>query len=62
MAAALIKDTLTLVNKVKEVDTFRGRSADYMEKTLGFRKLGIAFAIAAGNDYYRQLKEGKEQK
>ncbi|KZX38181.1 alanine/glycine:cation symporter family protein [Wohlfahrtiimonas chitiniclastica] len=45
MATAFIESTLAQVYKVKDGDTFRGGPAYYMEKALGFRKLGIAFAI-----------------
>lgn len=45
MATAFIESTLAQVYKVKDGDTFRGGPAYYMEKALGFRKLGIVFAI-----------------
>ncbi|MEZ7172732.1 alanine/glycine:cation symporter family protein [Sporosarcina sp. OR05] len=45
MATAFVESTLAQVYKVKDGDTFRGGPAYYMEKALGFRKLGIVFAI-----------------
>ncbi|AXI00990.1 alanine:cation symporter family protein [Sporosarcina sp. PTS2304] len=45
MATAFIESTLAQVYKVKDGDTFRGGPAYYMQKALGQRKLGIAFAI-----------------
>ncbi|WP_303965476.1 sodium:alanine symporter family protein [Sporosarcina ureae] len=45
MATAFIESTLAQVYKVKDGDTFRGGPAYYMEKALGWRKLGIVFAI-----------------
>lgn len=45
MATAFIESTLAQVYKVKDGDTFRGGPAYYMEKALGYRKLGIVFAI-----------------
>src|SRR5699024_11815481 len=42
---AFIESTLAQVYKVKDGDTFRGGPAYYMRKALGFRKLGIVFAI-----------------
>ncbi len=45
MATAFVESTLAQVYKVKDGDTFRGGPAYYMQKALGFRKLGIVFAI-----------------
>ncbi len=45
MATAFVESTLAQVYKVKDGNTFRGGPAYYMQKALGFRKLGIAFAI-----------------
>jgi len=45
MATAFIESTLAQVYKVKDGDTFRGGPAYYMQKALGYRKLGIVFAI-----------------
>lgn len=45
MATAFIESTLAQIYKVKDGDTFRGGPAYYMEKALGYRKLGIVFAI-----------------
>ena len=45
MATAFIESTLAQVYKVKDGDTFRGGPAYYMQKALGWRKLGIIFAI-----------------
>src|SRR5699024_4348962 len=45
MATAFIESTLAQVYKVRVGDTFRGGPAYYMEKGLGWRKLGIVFAI-----------------
>lgn len=45
MATAFIESTLAQVYKVKDGDTFRGGPAYYMQKALGWRKLGIVFAI-----------------
>ncbi|HLR11492.1 MAG TPA: alanine/glycine:cation symporter family protein [Sporosarcina sp.] len=45
MATAFIESTLAQVYKVRDGDTFRGGPAYYMEKALGWRKLGIVFAI-----------------
>lgn len=45
MATAFIESTLAQVYKVRDGDTFRGGPAYYMQKALGFRKLGIVFAI-----------------
>lgn len=45
MATAFIESTLAQVYKIKEGDTFRGGPAYYMEKALGYRKLGVIFAI-----------------
>ena len=45
MATAFIESTLAQVYKVKDGDTFRGGPAYYMQKALGYRKLGIIFAI-----------------
>lgn len=45
MATAFIESTLAQVYKVKDGIAFRGGPAYYMEKALGWRKLGIVFAI-----------------
>ncbi len=45
MATAFIESTLAQVYKVKDGDTFRGGPAYYMDKALGWKKLGIVFAI-----------------
>ncbi|CAM3289840.1 alanine/glycine:cation symporter family protein [Filibacter tadaridae] len=45
MATAFVESTLAQVYKVKDGNTFRGGPAYYMQKALGFRKLGIVFAI-----------------
>ncbi|ARF17857.1 alanine:cation symporter family protein [Sporosarcina sp. P3] len=45
MATAFIESTLAQVYKVKDGDTFRGGPAYYMQKALGWRKLGVVFAI-----------------
>lgn len=45
MATAFVESTLAQVYKVKDGDTFRGGPAYYMQKALGWRKLGIVFAI-----------------
>lgn len=45
MATAFIESTLAQVYKVKDGDIFRGGPAYYIEKALGYRKLGIVFAI-----------------
>ncbi len=45
MATAFIESTLAQVYKVKDGSAFRGGPAYYMEKALGWRKLGIIFAI-----------------
>ncbi|MBY0223850.1 alanine/glycine:cation symporter family protein [Sporosarcina aquimarina] len=45
MATAFIESTLAQVYKVKDGETFRGGPAYYMQKALGKRNLGIAFAI-----------------
>src|SRR5699024_3290172 len=45
MATAFIESTLAQVYKVRDGDTFRGGPAYYMEKALGWRKLGVVFAI-----------------
>src|SRR5699024_4396269 len=45
MATAFVESTLAQVYKVTDGDTYRGGPAYYMEKALGFRKLGIVFAI-----------------
>ncbi len=45
MATAFIESTLAQVYKVKDGDTFRGGPAYYMQKALGWNKLGILFAI-----------------
>lgn len=45
MATAFVESTLAQVYKVRDGDTFRGGPAYYMEKALGYRKLGIVFAI-----------------
>ncbi len=45
MATAFVESTLAQVYKVKDGDTFRGGPAYYMEKALGWRKLGVIFAI-----------------
>ena len=45
MATAFIESTLAQVYKVKDGNAFRGGPAYYMEKALGWRKLGIVFAI-----------------
>ncbi|WP_445326970.1 alanine/glycine:cation symporter family protein [Sporosarcina sp. FSL K6-1508] len=45
MATAFVESTLAQVYKVKDGDSFRGGPAYYMQKALGWRKLGIVFAI-----------------
>ncbi|MBO1911140.1 amino acid carrier protein, partial [Microvirga sp. 3-52] len=45
MATAFVESTLAQVYKVKDGDTFRGGPAYYMQKALGYRKLGIVFAV-----------------
>ncbi|PIC57670.1 sodium:alanine symporter family protein [Sporosarcina sp. P12(2017)] len=45
MATAFIESTLAQVYKVKDGDTFRGGPAYYMQKALGWRKLGVVFAV-----------------
>jgi alanine or glycine:cation symporter, AGCS family len=45
MATAFVESTLAQVYKVRDGDTFRGGPAYYMQKALGWRKLGIVFAI-----------------
>lgn len=45
MATAFVESTLAQVYKVRDGDTFRGGPAYYMEKALGYRKLGVVFAI-----------------
>ncbi|MBB4822958.1 AGCS family alanine or glycine:cation symporter [Sporosarcina luteola] len=45
MATAFVESTLAQVYKVRDGNTFRGGPAYYMEKALGFRKLGVVFAI-----------------
>lgn len=45
MATAFIESTLAQVYKVKDGDTFRGGPAYYMQKALGWKNLGIIFAI-----------------
>lgn len=45
MATAFVESTLAQVYKVRDGDTFRGGPAYYMQKALGYRKLGIVFAI-----------------
>ncbi|WP_301107173.1 sodium:alanine symporter family protein [Sporosarcina sp.] len=45
MATAFIESTLAQVYKVKDGETFRGGPAYYMQKALGYRKLGIVFAV-----------------
>ncbi|MBE1555228.1 alanine/glycine:cation symporter family protein [Sporosarcina limicola] len=45
MATAFVESTLAQIYKVKDGDTFRGGPAYYMQKALGFRKLGVVFAI-----------------
>ncbi len=45
MATAFIESTLAQVYKVKDGDAFRGGPAYYIEKALGYRKIGIVFAI-----------------
>lgn len=45
MATAFIESTLAQVYKVRDGEAFRGGPAYYMEKALGWRKLGIVFAI-----------------
>lgn len=45
MATAFVESTLAQVYKVKDGDTFRGGPAYYMQKALGYRKLGVVFAI-----------------
>ncbi|WP_088035960.1 alanine/glycine:cation symporter family protein [Evansella clarkii] len=45
MATAFIESTLAQVYKVRDGKDFRGGPAYYMEKALGSRGLGIAFAI-----------------
>lgn len=45
MATAFVESTLAQVYKVRDGDNFRGGPAYYMQKALGYRKLGIVFAI-----------------
>lgn len=45
MSTAFIESTLAQVYKVKDGDTFRGGPAYYMQKALGWKNLGIIFAI-----------------
>ena len=45
MATAFVESTLAQVYKVKDNDTYRGGPAYYIEKALGYRKIGIVFAI-----------------
>ena len=45
MATAFIESTLAQVYKVRDGSTYRGGPAYYIEKALGYRKLGIVFAI-----------------
>src|SRR5699024_8253273 len=45
MATACVESTLAQVYKVKDNDTYRGGPAYYIEKALGYRKIGIVFAI-----------------
>lgn len=45
MATAFIESTLAQVYKVKDGPAFRGGPAYYMQKALGFRKLGVVFAV-----------------
>lgn len=45
MATAFIESTLAQIYKIRDGDTFRGGPAYYMEKALGWRKLGIVFAV-----------------
>lgn len=45
MATAFIESTLAQVYKVRDGANFRGGPAYYMEKALGWRKLGIVFAV-----------------
>lgn len=45
MATAFIESTLAQIYKVRDGDTFRGGPAYYIEKALGYRKIGIVFAI-----------------
>ncbi|HLR59938.1 MAG TPA: alanine/glycine:cation symporter family protein [Pseudogracilibacillus sp.] len=45
MATAFIESTLAQVYKVRDGDAFRGGPAYYIEKALGYRKIGIVFAI-----------------
>lgn len=45
MATAFVESTLAQVYKVKDGDTFHGGPAYYMQKALGYRKLGIVFAV-----------------
>src|SRR5699024_8872937 len=45
MATAVIESTLAQVDKVRDANKLRGGPASYMEKALGWRKLGIIFAI-----------------
>ncbi len=45
MATAFVESTLAQVYKVKDGYMFRGGPAYYIERALGYRKLGIVFAI-----------------
>src|SRR5699024_1999784 len=45
MATAFVESTLAQVYKVRDGSTYRGGPAYYIEKALGYRKLGIVFAI-----------------
>lgn len=45
MATAFIESTLAQVYKVRDGEQFRGGPAYYMEKAIGSRMLGVAFAI-----------------
>src|SRR5699024_5950993 len=45
MATAFIESTLAQVYKIEDKGMFRGGPAYYIERALGYRKLGIVFAI-----------------
>lgn len=45
MATAFIESTLAQVYKIEDKGMFRGGPAYYIERALGYRKLGIIFAI-----------------
>lgn len=45
MATAFVESTLAQVYKVRDKGQFRGGPAYYIERALGYRKIGIVFAI-----------------